>query len=129
MSHYVEVKLQFKDQGALVEALEAVFSKGAVEVHAQPEAIDGYQGRKGEPCHVIIRKRIAGGLGDIGFRRDPDGTFSQFLDEYDRSIVKALPQRYAVVVATKQARLSGFAVKEEQAKDGRVKLVLSKWGA
>lgn len=128
MSHYVTVSTQYKDQGSLVAALEELFGAGKVLVHQTPVEINGWNGTKGEACHVVVPVSAQkDGLGDIGYRRNLDGTFSQFVDHVDSVKLVQLPQRYARAVTIKQARLSGYTVAEEKANDGTVRLSLSKW--
>ena len=160
MSHYVEVKSQFKDQAALVEALEELFGSGSVEVHSTPVPIAGWNEGEGpipgEPSNIVVRRATITrlleqrglatkqwgadsffvsekgewvGLADIGFRRNADGTFSQFIDHCDAPLLQALPQRYARAATIRQAKAQGYTVAEQRAADGTIKLQLSKWGS
>lgn len=132
MSHYVEIKSEFKSPEALVAALEEIVGRGKVEIYAQPQALKGWAGA-GEACHVIVRKAGltlpsgAGLYGDVGFRRNPDGTYTQFVDDYDRRHFERLPQRYARAVTIQQARRQGFAVTETQQPDGALRLTLTRY--
>lgn len=145
MSHYVAVKTVFKDQAALVQALEDVFGQGKVEISTDGAALFGYQGDNrsllpasnghyAPPCHVIVRQQNTGvgASNDLGWCRQADGTFRSYISAYDngalRNSLPQLAQRYARAVAVKQAKLSGYTVTEEKAKDGTIKLSLSKWG-
>lgn len=133
MSHYVEIKSQYKSQEALVAALEEIVGKGNVEVHASPQTIVGYNGRTDEACHVIVRRSRGRGslalpeFGDLGFRRNADGTYTQIIDSYDARRFSALPQRYARAVTIQQARRQGFTVTETQQPDGALRLTLTRY--
>ena len=144
MSHFTEVKTVFKDQQALVAALETCFGKGNVEVALEGAALFGYHGddrskleasnpNYAPSCNVIVRRAVLGSSSnDIGYRRGADGMFRAYVSDFDRTAQReklaALNQRYATVAATNAARKQGYTVKEEAAKDGTVRLTLSKWG-
>lgn len=132
MSHYVEIKSAYKSPEALVAALEEIVGRGKVEIYAHPQPLKGWAGT-GERCHVIVRKvgltlpNGAGLYGDIGFRRNLDGTYSQFVDDYDRRHFERLPQRYARAVTIQQARRQGFTVTEAAQPDGAIRLTLTRY--
>lgn len=129
MSHYASVKTTFKDQASLVAALTEIFGAEAVKVHATPVKIRGWydeQEAKGEACNIVVSRDVTKLHADIGFTRNADGTFAQHIDNMEDDAVEKLPQRYARAVAIKQAKLSGWTVKEETV-GGIVKLSLSKW--
>jgi len=141
VSHFVAVKTQYKDVGILLEVLRGLFER--VELNMDGVALRGYQGddrsllpttdaNYAPRCHVVIRKADVGaGANDIGFRQESDGTFTAYVSDYDKQAradkLSGVPQKYARLVAKKQARLSGYVVKEETAEDGSVVLTLSKW--
>lgn len=59
---------------------------GKVEVHETPQALYGYTGdRRAEKANVIIRRNNTGvgSSNDIGFIKDPDGTYRPVISEYD----------------------------------------------
>jgi hypothetical protein len=132
MSHVARVQTQYRDQAALVAALEAQFSKGSVEVHALPVAVAGWMGQKNDSVgHVVVRQYKEGRLGhlhaDLGFLRGASGEYTAIVDDYDVASLAPLKQRYAVSLATSKAKAQGYTVKQEAGADGRVKLTLSKW--
>lgn len=144
ISHFTEVRTVYKDQKALVEALEHAFGKGTVEVNAEGAPLFGYQGdnrallpvgnaNHAPPCTVIVRRRHVGGASnDIGYRRGEDGVFRAYVSDYDtgaaRTRLDKIPQRYAVAAARSAARAQGWNVVEVPQKNGTVKLQLEKWG-
>lgn len=138
VSHFVEVKVQFKDRVALHACLTEVFGKA--EVHAQPVALFGYQGDNrsehapespdfAPECHVVVRRAdIGGASNDIGYRFNDDGTVSAYVSDFDRGYagpkLAQLAQRYARHVAVKQARAAGYTVSESTTADGTIRLTL-----
>ena len=131
MSHFTRLKTRITDVAALTKALADVGFKD-VEVHATPQHLYGFVGdRREQTAEVIIRKRQIGWLSnDIGFQRQPDGTFEAIISEYDRGKyspqwLEKLTQRYAYHLARAKLGEQGFdLVSEETAKDGRIHLVL-----
>ena len=130
MSHVVKVQTQYKDQAALVAALEATFGAGAVEVHTAPVPVAGWMGQRTDSVgNVVVRMANARGAhADIGFLRTPAGEYTAIVDDYDRALLEPLKQRYAVGLATAKAKAQGYTVKQETVDGGKVRLVLSKWG-
>ena len=128
MSHVVKVQTQYKDQAALVAALEATFGAGVVEVHTVPVA--GWMGQHTDSVgNVVVRMANARGAhADIGFLRTSTGEYTAIVDDYDRAPIEPLKQRYAVGLATAKAKAQGYTVKQETVDGGKVRLVLSKWG-
>lgn len=119
MSHYTTLKTAFKDVDALVEALAHVGFK-TVEVHESPVNLMGFQGDvRADMANVVIRRRHVGRLSnDIGFRREPDGTYAAVISDYDQTAhgepwLARLRQRYAYTVATGQLTAQGFEIVEE----------------
>ena len=131
MSHVVKVQTQYRDLPALVAALEAQFGKGNVEQHVQPVPVAGWMGAKNESVgHIVVRQSAAGNLhADLGFLRSASGQYEAIVDDYDKVLLGPLKQRYAVSLATNKAKAQGYTVKQEAGTDGKVRLVLSKWGA
>lgn len=130
MSHYVEVKVRYKDQAALVEALKGMFGDDQVEVHTKPVELRGYGSQRSE-AHVVVRKQAGthSGLrwGDAGWLRQQDGTYTQVADNLDAERLRDLPQLYARAATVRQAKLSGYTVVETRAADGALVLKLTKW--
>ena len=131
MSHFTRLKTRITDVAALTKALADVGFKN-VEVHDTPQHLYGVGGdRREQTAEVIIRKKHIGWLSnDIGFQRQPDGTFEAIISAYDRrkyspKWLDQLTQRYAYHAARAKLTEQGFdLVSEETAKDGRIHLVL-----
>src|SRR5210317_670333 len=78
MSHFVECRTEFRDPQALIAALiECGFAADQIEVHAEAVPLYGYQGDTREQrAHVVIRRQHVGsGANDVGWQRQPDGTY------------------------------------------------------
>ena len=131
MSHYVECRPGFKDQQALIEALVAVgFERSQIEVHQTAVPLFGYRGdERPQRAHIVIRREHVGpAANDVGWERQPDGTFRAWISEYDaRTRVSAqlqnrIKQEYAVAVLSRQARATGRTVDRRQREDGAIVL-------
>jgi hypothetical protein len=134
MSHYSEVKIEFRDRAALVAALTRLGFAGKVETHQEAKALYGYQGdQREQQAHIIIRRQHVGlAANDIGFQRMSDGTYRAWISEYDKkhngyndAWLGRLKQAYGVERARAEARKKGYRVSEQQQEDGRIRLVLS----
>lgn len=132
MSHYSEVTIEMTDQGCLVAALERLGFKGKVEVHSEAQALYGYQNDvRAQKAHVIIRRRHVGSAAnDIGFQRQPDGSYRAFISDFDRSEngynaawMGKLKQAYGVEKARAEAKKKGYRVSEQKLDDGRIRLM------
>ena len=133
MSHFSTIALEIKNCTHLVEALVDMGWKiDQIEVHSVPTNLYGYQGdvRK-DVANVIIRRKYVGGLSnDIGFVKQPDGTYTAIISDYDRGWkygdrwLNSLKQKYGVRVAEHQAKIKGMSVKKTTKQDGTVQLVL-----
>jgi hypothetical protein len=131
MSHFTRLQTRIVETDALCKALADVgFDK--VEVHAEAQHLYGYQGdQRADTAEVIIRRRHVGrASNDIGFKRQPDGTFTAIISGYDRSKyseawLDKLTQRYAYHVTRAKLAEQGFdLVTEEKDEAGRIHLVL-----
>jgi len=131
MSHYVECKPGFKDQQALIEALVAVgFERNQIEVHQAAVPLFGYRGdERPQRAHVVIRRQHVGpAANDVGWERQPDGTFRVWISEYDArtrfsaQLQNRIKQEYAVAAVTRQARATGRTVDRRQREDGAIVL-------
>jgi hypothetical protein len=87
----MNVKTSMRDIRALAKALARVgaphgvkWTESQIEVHENGGVLNGYGGTK-LTAHVIIRKQHAGGLGDIGYVKNSDGTLSLVVDDYDKA--------------------------------------------
>jgi hypothetical protein len=134
MSHFTRIRTQIKELDVLVQALADVGFK-AVEVHATAQHLYGYEGDiRPDTAEVIIRRANIGAMSnDIGFHRQPDGTFEAIISEYDQrqysqAWLNRLTQRYAYHALMAKAPTEGFTVEEEETlEDGTVRVVLAKW--
>lgn len=128
MSHYTSIALEIRDREALVAALGDL-GIGKVEVHASPQPIRGYDGQT-RRAEVILRGVGYYG-GDVGFRRTRDGRFEAVLDQDDeqqlgRDWRNRLLQRYGRHVAVARLQKKGFRVVREEAREGKLHLVLGR---
>lgn len=131
MSLYCRVETQFKNQDALVAALMETgkWTKNQVHVFADAQNLIGYKGdiRK-EVAHVIIRRQNMGSMSnDVGFVKNPDGTYSAIISEYDKSKyndawLKQLKGNYAYHAIRLQQAARGRSVSRERMPDGRQRI-------
>lgn len=133
MSHYSEVKIEFRDRAALAAALTRLGFAEKVEVHQEAQSLYGYQGdRREQQAHIIIRRQHVGlAANDIGFERQSDGTYRAWISDYDKNHngyndawLGLLKQAYGVERAKVEAKKKGYRVTEQQQEDGRIRLVL-----
>lgn len=106
MSQFLAYKTRIKNVQDLCEVLrdycKHLQGQNFIEVHENPQHLFGYHGdERQDVAHIIIRRKYVGGASnDIGFFRNPDGTYSSIVSEYDRShglgkfVKEDLPQRY-----------------------------------
>jgi hypothetical protein len=127
----VECKPGFKDQQALIEALVAVgFERSQIEVHQAAVPLFGYRGdERPQRAHVAIRRQHVGpAANDVGWERQPDGTFRAWISEYDTrtrfnaQLQNRIKQEYAVAILSRQARTLGRTVQRQQREDGAIEL-------
>ena len=135
MSHYSEVRIEFRDGAALVAALNRLgFGPDKIEVHQEAKALYGYQGDKREQQgHIIIRRQYVGtAANDIGFQRYSDGMYRAHISDFDQSPTGnnygkewqgRLKQAYGVERAKAEAKKKGYRVTEQKQDDGRIRLV------
>jgi hypothetical protein len=133
MSHYSEVKVEFRDGAALVAALNLLGFEGKVEVLQEAQYLYGYKGdRRQQQAHIIIRRQHVGSAAnDIGFQRQSDGTYRAWISEFDeahngynKTWLGKLKQAYGVEKARSEAKKRGYQVSEQKLDDGRVRLVM-----
>lgn len=83
-----------------------------------------------EVAHVIIRRQIVGSMSnDVGFVKNPDGTFSAIISEYDKhkyndAWLKQLKGNYAYHAIRLQQEARGRAVSRERMPDGRQRITV-----
>jgi hypothetical protein len=135
VSAYITCKTQFKDRDSLVEALRDL-GYAEVEVHETPWTLIDYVGHaRPEKAHVIVRRRYVDiAANDIGFVKQADGSYSAIISEYDRGSTfteekqNQLRVRYAYRQTVKVAQSKGYSVVSEKSADGKMKLVLRRFG-
>lgn len=83
MSAYRENTTQFKDGKILAECLKTHFK--TVLVHATAQQLEGYHGdKRAQRAEIIIpRSAIGCASNDIGFKLQPDGTYSAIISDFD----------------------------------------------
>jgi hypothetical protein len=131
LSHFTRIRTQLRDPEILVAALREVGQRH-VEVHDQPQTLYGYRGdARPEKAEVIIRRRHVGSASnDIGFARQPDGSFEAIISEFDRSTYNAgwlakLAQSYGYAATLRYAATHGYEVDtDELQQDGTRRLTL-----
>lgn len=120
MSHFVTVKTQIKDIGALKSACQEL----GLEVRDNDLA-RGFINARTQGKHVIKLK----GPYDIAVNPQPDGTFGMTCDWFNGHVAKEvgegyqrLLQLYAVHKATAAAKQQGYTVTRQPGKNGSIQL-------
>lgn len=129
MSAYTESATQITDAEILKECLK---EKGIKEVVHHPLAVqlEGYHGdkRKDTAEIVIPRRAIGSSSNDVGFKKQPDGTFKAIISQYDSGRFNAawmvdLKKKYAEKKIMKTAKTNGLTfVSKKVATDGSFKM-------
>ena len=104
-------------------------------MHDEPQVLYGWRGdARPERAEVIIRREHIGqASNDIGFARQPDGSFEAVISEYDRrrhdtQWLAGLRRAYGHAAALKYAADHGFDVVADQAEqDGTQRLTLRRY--
>lgn len=134
MSRYCEIKTEFKDGSALVDALMETgeWQKEQIEVYDIPQNLHGYRGdvRK-ETAHIIIRrKHIGSASNDLGFIKKEDGNYEAIISAYDsrkygESWINQLRGNYAYHIVRKQQESHGRSVSRERLSNGRQRVTIT----
>jgi hypothetical protein len=143
VSHFVECQTQFRDPQALVEALrECGFDPAAIEIHEQPVPLLGYQGDvRPQQAHVVIRREHVGpGANDVGWERQPDGSYRAWISEFDAgvgpyahraeearfndAVQGRIRQEYAYQVIHRQQRALGRTVSRQRLPSGELEVLI-----
>ena len=130
MSAYTTLETQLMSARHIVAALADLGLQA--ELHQVPQPLIGYEGdARAQTAEVIVRREQNGWLSnDLGFSRNPDGTFTAVISDYDRAShggqwLMKLTQRYAYHVTREQLEEKGFDLVEEQVdQDDTVRLTL-----
>lgn len=131
MSAYTEVETEFKDVEALKLALKDL--KYTYE-EGEELTMYGYQGDiRRQTAEIVIRRRHVGAASnDVGFGKQPDGSYKMIISEYDQDtnfdekVQNKLRQRYSYHAIVRQAQAKGYQVSESKER-GKIKLVLRRW--
>ena len=134
MSHFTSIQTEIRQIEYLTKAL-ADMGFDSVEVHDFPVPLYGFEGDiRPESAEVIVRRKfISSRSNDIGFKRQPDGTFMAVISDYDSreysgDWVKGLSQRYAYHALIGTAPQQGFTVEEEEVlEDGTIRVIIGQW--
>lgn len=144
MSHFVECKTEFRDPQALVAALiECGFAADQIEIHQEAVALYGYQGdQRDQQAHIVIRRQHVGsGANDVGWEKQPDGSYRAWISEFDagvgpyaqrqniarlnQAMQNRIKQEYAFQVIARQQRGRGRTVSRERLPSGEIEVVIS----
>ena len=137
MSEYVIIATAFTDSGRLVEALvDLGFPRDTIEVQDRPATLYGYRGdARPELAEIVIRREWVGrASNDIGFARQPDGTFRAIISEYDQrtpgargpydqAFLGRLTQAYSLRTIQHHYGARGYRVQVQRQSDGTIKVV------
>ncbi len=143
MSHFVECQTEFRDPEALIAALvECGFSEDQIEVHSEAVPLYGYQGDvRPQNAHIVIRRQhIGSGANDVGWERQPDGTYRAWISEFDAGLGQyshrqaaarfnqaaqnRIKQEYAYQVIVRQQRARGRSVERQRLPSGEIEVTI-----
>ena len=143
MSHFVECETTFRDPDALVTALvECGFNESQIEVHEEAVPLFGYLGdERPQKAHIVIRKQhIGNGANDVGWEKQPDGSFTAWISEFDsgvgeyrsrkdtakfnQAMQNRLKQEYAYQVISRQQREFGRNVSRQRLSSGEMEVLI-----
>lgn len=130
MSKYLTIKTEFLSETALRQALEDACGEFGIAYEYHPEGahLYGVGGNlRPEKAEYIIRRRYVGGLAnDMGFARQPDGSFAAIISEYDsrsnwaggQRKLDFITWRYQYNQVQEYAMTNGFTVIETETPEG-----------
>jgi hypothetical protein len=102
-----------------------------IEVHKEAQHLYGYHGdQRVQKAHIIVRRKfVQAAANDIGFERQPDGTYRAWISEFDSVVFNDqwmghMKQLYGVEKTTAIAKKKGFKVNTEKLENGQIKLTL-----
>jgi hypothetical protein len=143
MSHFVECQTEFRDPQALVAALtECGFEAEQIEVHEEAVPLYGYQGDvRPQMVHIVIRRQHVGtGANDVGWERQPDGSYRAWISEFDAgvgpfahrqdtarfnpAVQDRIKQEYAFHVIARQQRDRGRSVSRNRLPGGEIEVLI-----
>jgi hypothetical protein len=143
MSHFVECQTQFRDPQALIAALvECGFDASMIEMHEQAVPLLGYRGVvRSQNAHIVIRRQHVGsGANDVGWEKQPDGTYLGWISEFDAGVrayanrgesaqfnttmQNRIKQEYAYQVIHRQQRALGRSVQRQRLPGGEIEVLI-----
>ena len=131
MSKYVECETEIVNEKALIAALHEMGYtqlKIGKDIH-----LIGYRGdKRSQTADIVIpRKYVRGSANDIGFKKQPDGTFKALVSEFDmgqdKNFVKNVSELAAVNNVELTAVAEGWTSKRIKNKQGEVAVELERW--
>ena len=143
MSHFVECQTVFRDPQALVAALiECGLRAEQIEIHDKAVPLYGFQGdQRDQQAHIVIRRQHVGsGANDVGWEKQPDGTYRAWISEFDAGVGRykhrgesarlnhktqnRIRQEYAYQIIERQQRARGRSVSRERLPSGEIEVVI-----
>ena len=89
MSHYTTIESQIKDSQCLIESLQELMNlkPEQIEIHEEAQNLYDYTGTmRPQKANIIIRRQYVGlASNDMGFVRQPNGTYDIIVDDFSRS--------------------------------------------
>lgn len=115
MSSFRTISTNLKDTKCLEKALK---EKGFnPEVHDTPQNLYGFQNdKRNDTAEVIIRRKEVGSVSnDIGFKKQPDGTYKAIISSYDSiryntKWLNDLTTKYNIQQVKQRAAKEGYEV-------------------
>lgn len=128
MSAYSEVQTAFNDAETLCVALrEMGFSE--VQLHETAKHLTGYRGdKRAETAEIIIPRSAVGyASNDIGFKRQPDGSFQAIISEFDSAKhnadwLRQVKAKYIETGILAKAKKAGLKSVGKKIVNGKLKL-------
>jgi hypothetical protein len=144
MSHFVECRTEFRSDEALIAALvECGFDPAVIERHAEAVPLYGHHGDvRPQKAHIVIRRQHVGtAANDVGWEREPDGTYRAWISEFDAGVgpytqrqaaarfnlatQNRIKQEYAYHVIARQQRERGRSISRQRLPNGELEVVIS----
>lgn len=128
MSAYTEQQTQFKDSALLVQALKAC-GVSEVNVFETAQRLEGYHGdKRADTAEIIIPRHAVGYLSnEIGFKRQPDGTYKAIVSEFDSTKynsdwMRTLVNTYSELGVISKAKKAGLKFAGQKQVNGKLRL-------
>ena len=120
------IKVELNDEKTLLDAIKEMGYTAEVHENLVDMQAWGSQKRK---AHIIVRKNAFGGMADIGFERQTDGTYIMHADDYDwgkhgkRFNFDKMKQLYTKIRIKKHVTTtSKYSIVSETVDEGKIKL-------